>query len=50
MYVHFLNYLRSPLPIGCPIPSELGLDCTVLVDKSFYSRFSVFALLGFGAR
>lgn len=38
MYLHFLNYLRSPLPTGCPFPSELGLDCPVVVDKALYSR------------
>lgn len=42
MYAHFLNYRRSPLPTGCPFPSELGLDCPVVADKALYSRvFSV---------
>lgn len=38
VYVHFLNFLRSSLSTGCPVSAELGLDSTVLVDKSFYGR------------
>lgn len=44
MCVYLLNDLRPPSPTRCPVPDELGLDSSELVDKSVYVRLLNFSI------